>query len=56
MEASTSGLSKKLAQCKKDMDLGLVQVRALVQETQKQLQQRLWRSLTHEFEHAWEMG
>ena len=41
MEASTSGLSKKLAQCKKDMDLGLLQMRTLVQETQKQLQKAL---------------
>ena len=41
MEASTSGLSKKLAQCKKDMDLGLLQVGTLVQETQKQLNKTL---------------
>ena len=41
MEASTSGLSAELAKCKKDMDLGLVQVRTLVQETQKQLQKAL---------------
>ena len=41
MEASTSGLSKKLAQFKKDMDLDLLQVRALIKETQKQLNKTL---------------
>ena len=37
MEASTSELSTGLAKCKGDLDRGLVQVRVLVQETQKQL-------------------
>ena len=56
MEASTSGLSTELAKCKKDMDLGLVQVRALVQETQKQLQKALEKLDSRVLEHAWEMG
>ena len=35
MEESTSELSTGLAKCKWDLDRGLVQVRVLVQETQK---------------------
>ena len=37
METSTSELSIGLAKCKGDLDHGLVQMRVLVQETQKQL-------------------
>ena len=49
MEASTSGLSTELAKCKKDMDLGLVQVRALVHMRRKSSCKKLWRSWTHVF-------
>lgn len=43
MEISISELSIGLAKCRGDMDRGLVQVRVLVQERQKQLQKALER-------------
>ena len=41
MEDSTLELSTGLARCKGDMNCGVVQVRVLVQEMQKQLQKAL---------------
>ena len=56
METSISDLSAELAGCKKDMDRGLLQVRMLVQETQKQLHTALERLNSRVTDMAGEWG